>query len=266
METSRADVALTARGLCPSRAQAQALIRSGLVTLNGHIVEKSSQPVAADDVLTVTGQSCPYVSRGGLKLEKALRAFGCDPAGLCCIDVGASTGGFTDVLLQNGAAHVYAVDVGEGQLAPSLLSDPRVTLMEHTNARYLRPDMFPAHPTLGVMDVSFISVRLILPALSGLLGEGGRLITLIKPQFEVGPSGVGKRGVVTSPKAHEEAIQGVMKAAQALGWAINHVDFSPITGQNGNIEFLADLTPGGKTVSPDEIRTAVKAAHESHRR
>ena len=266
--TLRADVALTRRGLAPTRAQAQAMIRQGRVALNGRPVDKPSQPVSAQDQLSVSGEGPKYVSRGGLKLEKALASFACDPSGLVCLDVGASTGGFTDVLLRAGARHVYALDVGEGQLSPEIASDERVTQMDHQNARYLTGDMFALKPTLAVMDVSFISVTLILPALTRLLGPQGRVITLVKPQFEVGPKRVGKRGVVTSREAHADALRAVVECAQALGWAAAGLEYSPITGQTGNIEFLADLRPlTGETsaASDDLIKSTVDRAHRALR-
>lgn len=239
----RADAALVRRGLAASREKARALIEAGLVTLNGAALSKPAQKVADADALAVTGQAHPYVSRGGLKLEKALRAFGVDPAGQVCLDIGASTGGFTDVLLQNGAAKVYAIDVGAGQLDARLAVDPRVVSMEHTNARTLRRDMFDPPPSLAVMDVSFISIRLILPAAFQALGSGGRMISLVKPQFEAGRAGVGKRGIVSDPAVHARVLREIVDFAPTLGWRVRALDFSPISGGDGNIEFLADLVP-----------------------
>lgn len=268
METSnpiRADVALVSRGLAASRERAQGLISSGLVTLNGKALAKSSIKVTDADVLEILGDDLPYVSRGGFKLEKALKVFGVDPAGLTCMDVGASTGGFTDVLLQNGAKKVYAIDVGAGQLDARLLSDPRVVSMEHTNARELSDSMFPEPPMLAVMDVSFISIRLILPAAFKVLGESGRMISLIKPQFEAGPKNIGKKGIVSDPKVHIDVLKQIVDFAPTLGWRVRKLDFSPISGTSGNLEFLGDFVADHacQTLSPTdgEIRALVQAAH-----
>ena len=260
----RADVALCARGLAASRERAQALIAAGLAYAGGAPIRKPSQRVAPDAALEVRGEWCPYVSRGGFKLEKALRGFGADVAGVVAVDVGASTGGFTDVLLQNGARRVYAVDVGTAQLDPRLADDPRVVSMEKTNARELRRDMFPEPPTLGVMDVSFISITKILPALREVLGEGGRLISLVKPQIEAGRSALGKNGVVNSAAVHERVLRELAASAPEFGWRVRAYDYSPIARTQGNLEFLADLVPDdGRTPSPGpaEIRDLVRRAH-----
>ena len=264
-ERMRADAALKARGLAASRERAQALIAAGLAAVNGRPIEKPAQKVGPEDVLTVLGDVHPYVGRGGLKLEKALQCFGIDPSGRVCMDIGASTGGFTDVLLRSGAAHVYAIDVGAGQLDPSLASDPRVTSMERVNARALTAAMFPRRPTLAVMDVSFISIRLILPAALAVLGEAGRLVSLVKPQFEAGRDRVGKGGVVSSPKAHAQVLREIVDFAPTLGWRVRAVDFSPIAGGSGNLEFLADCLPGEVSkgqVSEADIERAVRQAHQ----
>lgn len=263
-ERTRADAALAARGLAASREKARALIEAGLATVNGQAIVKPAQKVSESDMLEVLGQAHPYVGRGGLKLEKALKVFKVDPAGQVCMDIGASTGGFTDVLLQNGAARVYAIDVGFGQLDPLLASDPRVVSMERVNARALEPGMFPAPPTLGVMDVSFISVTLILPAAFSVLGDGGRLISLIKPQFEAGRAQVGKHGVVSKPAAHIDVLRRVVDFAPTLGWRVRGLDYSPIAGGSGNLEFLADFVTEArcdKFITPDEIAALVKRAH-----
>ena len=263
-ECERADVALTRRGLAPSRARAQALIAAGLVTLNGIAIAKPSTGVTEADCLQVCGADHPYVSRGGLKLEKALKRFQVDPAGMVAMDIGASTGGFTDVLLQNGARRVYAIDVGTGQLDPRLSADPRVASMEHVNARQLRPDMFPEKPVLAVMDVSFISIRLILPAAFAVLGEGGRMLSLIKPQFEAGRDCVGKHGIVRKPSVHEAVLKSIVEFAPTLGWQVRDLDFSPISGSDGNLEFLADFVPEtccAHGPSSREIEALVRTAH-----
>ena len=272
METDgkiRADVALTARGLVASRERAQELINSGLVALNGVLLEKCSIRVSDSDELTVLGAVHPYVSRGGLKLARALESFGVDPAGCVCMDIGASTGGFTDVLLQNGAAKVYAIDVGTGQLDTRLKADPRVISMEHTNARELRADLFDEAPKLGVMDVSFISIELILPAAFEVLGNAGRMISLIKPQFEAGPKKLGKKGIVSDPRVHMEVLERIVRFAPTLGWRVRALDHSPIAGTAGNLEFLGDFVPAARcdhSPSADEIRALVCAAHRRLRR
>ncbi len=257
----RADAALAARGLAPSREKARALIEAGLATVNGAVIAKPAQKVGPEDALAVTGEACPYVSRGGFKLKKALDAFGVRVSGEVCLDVGASTGGFTDVLLKQGAAKVYAVDVGTNQLDPRLRADRRVVCMEKVNARALRRDMFPEPPSVAVMDVSFISIRLILPALFGLLGPGGRVISLVKPQFEAGRSSVGKGGIVTSAAAHRRVLAEIAAFPEPLGWRVRAMTVSPITGGDGNVEFLADFVPASaceKAVSPQQINALVK--------
>jgi 23S rRNA (cytidine1920-2'-O)/16S rRNA (cytidine1409-2'-O)-methyltransferase len=247
--TERADVALVALGLAPSREKAQALILSGCVRADGRRVTKPSECVtlnadraegAAPSVLTVDAPP-PYVGRGGYKLAAALDAFSVSPEGLICVDIGASTGGFTDVLLQRGASRVYCVDVGYGQLAEKLRTDPRVTVMDRTNARALTRERFNPPPSLAVMDVSFISIRLILPALRDVLGERGRVVTLIKPQFEAGREHVGKKGIVRDADIHSRVIEDISGFVVNHGWQARGVIESPIRGQTGNIEFLMDI-------------------------
>ena len=265
-ETMRADAALVARGLVPSRARAQALIGKGLATLNGAPIDKPARKVAESDVLAVIGDAHPYVSRGGLKLEKALQVFDVDVNGLVCLDVGASTGGFTDVLLRGGARHVYAVDVGVGQLHESLRSDPRVTGMERVNARGLTRSMFPELPALAVMDVSFISIRLILPALFELLGAGGRVVSLVKPQFEAGRQRIGRRGIVSKAETHRQVLREIVDFMPSLGWRVTGLDFSPIAGGDGNLEFLADILPEIRCERPVDdaiIADVVRRAHSA---
>ena len=260
----RADVLLCEKGLAASRERAQALISSGLVYVCGAAVKKPSQKLDADAEIEVRGEWCPYVSRGGFKLEKALKSFGVDPREQVCIDVGASTGGFTDVLLQNGAKLVYAVDVGTDQLDPKLAGDPRVIKMEQVNARALTREQFDVPPTLGVMDVSFISIRKILPALREVLGVNGRLISLIKPQFEAGKENLGKKGVISNATVHEKVLRDVAAFAPETGWRVRAYDFSPISGTQGNLEFLAEFIPDdGMQPFPDprDIRDLVKRAH-----
>lgn len=262
----RADLALCERNLAASRERAQALINAGLVYLKGAAIKKPSQKVSPEDVLEVRGEWCPYVSRGGFKLEKALQVFGVDVQDAVAIDIGASTGGFTDVLLQCGARRVYAVDVGTGQLDAKIAGDKRVVNMEQTNARELRREQFSPAPALGVMDVSFISILKILPALRQILGENGRLISLIKPQFEAGRDALGKKGVISSAAVHERVLRDVAARAPETGWRVRAYDFSPISGTQGNLEFLADFIPDdGKQPLPDprEIRDLVRRAHAS---
>ena len=265
-EKLRADAALVKRGLTSSREKAQALIAAGLATVNGRVIAKPAQKVSEGDALAVTGEAHPYVSRGGLKLERALEAFGVSPEGRVCMDIGASTGGFTDVLLRRGARRVFAIDVGAGQLDPRLAADPRVTSLEHTNARALAREMFDEPPSLAVMDVSFISIRLILPAALRVLGEGGRMISLVKPQFEAGRSDVGKGGIVASDRVHARVLREIVDFAPTLGWRVRALEHSPIAGGDGNIEFLADLVPearSGAPVSPEAIDALVRQAHEA---
>lgn len=242
----RLDVYLTENGYAESRTQARKLIEDGAVLLDGKTAEKASAPIEESRSHTVEiSRRQKYVGRGGLKLEKALEVFGVDPEGLCALDVGASTGGFTDCLLQNGAAKVYAIDAGEGQLAQKLLEDSRVVNMEKYNARNLSPADFSEVPDLAVMDVSFISQTLILPALSGVLREGGVLISLIKPQFEAGRSAIGKNGIVKSAADRQFAIERVLDFAAACGLGCFGLDVSPILGGDGNTEYIAAFRKGG---------------------
>lgn len=263
----RVDVALVERGLAPSREKAQALVMSGVVYISENKVTKASLTVTDEDELIVRQTGSGYVSRGALKLEKGLKVFGVDPTGIVAMDLGASTGGFTDVLLQNGAAHVYAIDVGYGQLDWKLRNDARVTVMERTNARYLTAEDVPLRPTLGVMDVSFISITKILPAAAAIMGDQGAFISLIKPQFEAGRERVGKKGVVRDPQVHKDVIKEILTFIdQELGWAAQALSFSPITGPEGNIEFLVHILPVSKAthrVTNEEIDQVVAAAHES---
>jgi 23S rRNA (cytidine1920-2'-O)/16S rRNA (cytidine1409-2'-O)-methyltransferase len=232
----RIDQLLVDRGLAESRTKAQALIMSGSVFVNGDKAQKPGHAVAVDAAVEVRGQM-PFVSRGGIKLEHGLTTFGIDPAGRVCIDVGASTGGFTDCLLQRGAARVYAVDVGATQLDWKIRTDPRVVVKDRTNARYLRPEDIGEPCSLAVCDVSFISVTLILPALPPLLTSDGEMVVLVKPQFEAGREEVGKGGIVRDPALHEAACRKVREAAEALGFRTALTD-SPILGAEGNREFL----------------------------
>ena len=238
MSKIRADQLLADRGLAESRTRAQALILAGLVYTGDRKVDKAGQPLAPDAPLSVKGRDHPWVSRGGLKLDHALRHFDWDVAGLTAIDVGASTGGFTDVLLSRGAAKVYAVDVGHGQLAWKLREDARVAVLERTNARHLTIDLVPDPIDLVVCDASFIALSKVLPAALGLGRPGARLAALIKPQFEAGREEVGKGGVVRDPAVHQAVCDDVVAWLGSIDWAVAGVVPSPITGPEGNIEFL----------------------------
>jgi 23S rRNA (cytidine1920-2'-O)/16S rRNA (cytidine1409-2'-O)-methyltransferase len=246
----RLDELVLARGLAGSRTQAQRLILAGQVWMGDQVADKPGLSVAEDAPIRVE-QGPPYVSRGGLKLAAALDAFGVDPAGWVCADIGASTGGFTDCLLQRGAVRVYAVDVGYGQLAWTLRQDPRVAVMERTNIRHL--ESLPQEVTLATVDVSFIGLGLVLPRIANLLSPGGQVIALIKPQFEVGKGQVGKGGVVRDPKLHRSAITKVLAEAAAVGLAPAGVIRSPITGPAGNVEFLAWLKLGEEMPSSQSM-------------
>lgn len=263
----RVDVALVERGLAASREKAQALVMSGVVYIGENKVEKASASVTDADELIVRQTGTGYVSRGALKLEKGLKVFDVDVHGVVAMDLGASTGGFTDVLLQNGAAHVYSIDVGYGQLDWKLRNDPRVTVMERTNARYLKAEDLPQKPTLGVMDVSFISITKILPAAAQIMGEDGAFISLIKPQFEAGRDRVGKKGVVRDAQVHRDVVTEIIGFIEnELGWAAQALSFSPIKGPEGNIEFLVHILPKSRAthnVTAEEIARVVDEAHAS---
>ena len=265
-EKKRVDVALVERGYAQSREKAQALVMSGAVYIGEKRVDKPSERVSDETELTVRQSGTGYVSRGALKLKKGLEVFGVDPKGVVAMDLGASTGGFTDVLLKGGAAHVYAVDVGYGQLDWKLREDPRVSVMERTNARYLKPEDMPLRPTLGVMDVSFISITKILPAAVAILGDAGAFISLIKPQFEAGRERVGKKGVVRDAKVHADVVREVLRfVREDLGWVPQAISFSPIKGPEGNIEFLLYLLPRSRathSVTDEEVERVVSEAHD----
>lgn len=252
----RLDVYLTERGDTESRSRAQELIKSGSVTVNGKRVTKASYPVEdCDDVALLREQICPYVSRGGFKLEAALKGFMVDVRGLVCADIGASSGGFTDCLLQHGAIRVYAIDSGSGQLHPSLLRDDRVISRENCNARYLSEHELPEAVDLMVMDVSFISQTKLYHALVPRMKDGALLLSLIKPQFEVGRSGVGKGGIVRDEAKRREAVETVVSCAEVFGLHCEAVIPSPIRGGDGNVEFLAcfqKMTPSDGQENYDE--------------
>lgn len=243
----RADVALVDRGLVESRSKAQALIMAGKVFAGERKLAKAGEAIAADQVLEVRGQDHPWVSRGGLKLARALEVFRIDPAGAVCLDLGASTGGFTDVLLSAGAAQVYAVDVGHGQLAWKLRNDPRVVVLERTNARNLTSAEVPEPVDLLVCDASFIGLEVILPAPLALAKPNASLVVLIKPQFEVGRENVGKGGVVRDPALHDQICRRIESWMNAQpGWRVDGICESPITGPEGNKEFLLAASRSGR--------------------
>ena len=258
----RLDILLVERGLASGRERAKALIMEGVVYIGGERAQKPGDVCDPEAQVEVRGKTLPYVSRGGLKLEKAIRAFEILVAGAVCADIGASTGGFTDCLLQNGAARVFAVDVGYGQLAWALRADDRVTVLERTNARYLTKEQIPLPLRLITVDASFISLTLLLPALCGLLEEGGRLLCLIKPQFEAGREKVGKNGVVRDPEVHRQVIEKVADFALDIGLDPIGLDYSPIKGPKGNVEYLLCLQKGGQSPPFDRgmIQTVVDAA------
>lgn len=256
----RLDQIVFDQGFAESREKAKALIMAGSVYVDGQKQTKPGMSVSADAAVEVRGEKLPFVSRGGLKLQKALDVFGIDPRDFICVDCGASTGGFTDCLLQRGAKRVYAVDVGYGQLAWSLRSDGRVTVMERTNARSLTPDMFPESMDMAVMDMSFISLRLVLPAVKSLLKEEGQVVCLVKPQFEAGREKVGKKGVVRDPAVHREVLEEFITNARALGFVLAGLDFSPVRGPEGNIEYLAWLKTAGENIEAD-CEDVVRRSH-----
>lgn len=260
-DKKRLDVLLVERGLESSRERAKAVIMSGIVYVNNQKADKAGLLCADSDAIEVRG-GLRYVSRGGLKLEKALDTFAVDPQGLTAIDIGASTGGFTDCLLQRNVQKIYAVDVGYGQLAWSVRCDPRVVCLERTNIRYVTEEQVPELLDLAVCDVSFISLRLVLPVAYRLLKPQGQMLTLIKPQFEAGREKVGKKGVVRDPAVHMEVIETVLESAKQIGFTPVGLTYSPIKGPEGNIEFLAQLHKQDDGDFPD-IASVVRQAHEN---
>jgi 23S rRNA (cytidine1920-2'-O)/16S rRNA (cytidine1409-2'-O)-methyltransferase len=256
----RADVALAEAGLYPSREKARAAILAGEVRVGGVVLTKPGMVLPSGEIQV--SEAPRFVSRGGLKLSGALDEFGVVVEGLDCIDVGASTGGFTDVLLQRGAASVTAVDVGYGQLAWSLRSDPRVRVFERTNIRSADPEVIGTGFALAVVDVSFIGLAKVLPAIAKLVAEDAEVVALVKPQFEAGKGRVGKKGVVRDPAVHADVLETVSAAARTEGWVVRGLTFSPITGPEGNIEFWIRLArEGAETpVAPADV---VRAAHEA---
>ena len=263
MSKLRLDVLLTERGLCESRQKAQAAIMAGLVTVNGEKVTKSGAGVLESDVLEVKGPAIPYVSRGGLKLEKAMKLWSIDLSGKLCADIGASTGGFSDCMLQCGAAKVYAVDTGYGKLDWKIRTDSRVVALERTNARYLTHEQIPDELDFASVDVSFISLRLILPALRGVLKDGGEVVCLVKPQFEAGRENVGKKGVVRDPAVHSQVLERFLIHASENGFFVKELTFSPIKGPEGNIEYLGYLMTRDMPLRPLDLKELVERSHQA---
>ncbi len=259
----RLDVLLVEQGYADSRTKAQAIIMSGVVYVDDQKADKPGMSFEDDVKLEVRGATCPYVSRGGLKLEKALHDFGVDPTGYVCSDSGASTGGFTDCLLQQGAKKVFAIDVGYGQLDWKIRSDPRVVVMERTNVRYVTPEQLGEPLDLSVIDVSFISLRIVLPVIKTFLKQTGQVLCLIKPQFEAGKEKVGKKGVVRDPDTHKEVLDHFVALAEALDFKILGLTFSPVKGPEGNIEFLGHLTLDDKPGIQPDTGAVVAQAHEA---
>lgn len=256
----RLDVLLVSRGLCPSRERAKREIRAGNVYVNGGKADKAGMICEDSAALEIKGEALRYVSRGGLKLEKALQVFSLSPEGAICLDCGASTGGFTDCMLLNGAKKVYALDVGTGQLADKLRTDSRVVCMERFNARELRPDDLQEAPGFITADVSFISLRLILPPLERVLAPGGDIMVLIKPQFEAGRERLGKNGVVKDPAVHKAVLEELRLFFPTIGLYPQGLSWSPVRGPEGNIEYLCHLRREDAGFQPD-IPALVAEAH-----
>ena len=261
MAKKRVDVLMVEQGLAESRQKAQAIIMAGQVFVGDKRCDKPGLTMDETTVLEVRGQTLRYVSRGGLKLEKAMKCFPITLEGKVAADIGASTGGFTDCMLQNGATKVYAVDVGYGQLAWSLRSDPRVICLERTNARYLTREQIPESLDFASIDVSFISLKLILPTLRTLMKETGQVAALIKPQFEAGREKVGKKGVVRDPAVHLEVLEQFLEHAKEGGFTVKGIDFSPIRGPEGNIEYLGYLCAEPGEVEHCDLKELVKRSH-----
>ena len=262
-EKARLDTVLFEKGFAESREKAKALIMAGQVYVNNAKITKAGENVKESDCIEVRGEKMPYVSRGGYKLEKAVKEFGLSLSGCVCMDIGASTGGFTDCMLQNGAVKVYSIDVGYGQLAWKLRTDERVINLERTNFRHVTKDIIPEPIDFASVDVSFISLRLIIPVMKELLKTGGEAVCLIKPQFEAGREKVGKKGVVRELSTHIEVVENIRQFVLESGFSVLNLDFSPIKGPQGNIEYLIYIKNDGKSednvaLSVEEI---VKSSH-----
>lgn len=261
MSKIRLDLLLFEKGLAESRERAKTTIMSGIVFIDGRRMDKPGTMVQDNSVIEMRGNTLAYVSRGGLKLEKALNFFGVIPGGKLCLDCGASTGGFSDCLLKGGALRVYAVDVGYGQLAWNIRNDPRVVTLERTNIRFVTEKQIPEKLDLAVIDVSFISLKLVLPVVRELLKEEGEVICLIKPQFEAGREKVGKKGVVKDIETHREVLRNFLQFAKASGFSVENITFSPIKGPEGNIEYLGHLVSGSRTTSEIDVVGITEASH-----
>ncbi len=265
MAKKRLDVLLVDKGYFESREKAKAHVMAGLIMIDDRVIDKVGEKVEEDSHIEVKGKAIPYVSRGGLKLERALEVFPVSVSGKSAIDIGASTGGFTDCLLQNGAQKVWAIDVGYGQLAWKLRQDERVVVMERTNIRHVTVEDIGEPVALIVTDVSFISLHKVLPAAFDLLKEDGEIICLIKPQFEAGPGKVGKKGIVRDPSVHHEVIKNITEFVAESGYGIGGLNHSPVKGTKGNIEYLLYIVPlsKGMDINEETIEAWVKKAHKS---
>ena len=259
----RLDVLLVSRGLAPSREKAKTMIMEGNVFVNNNREDKAGSTFADDCRIEIHGNTLKYVSRGGLKLEKAMTHFGITLDGKVCMDIGASTGGFTDCMLQNGASKVYSVDVGYGQFAWKLRQDPRVVCMEKTNIRYVTPEDIDDALDFASVDVSFISLTKVLGPARALLKDNGQMVCLIKPQFEAGREKVGKKGVVRDKAVHEEVINKVIDFALEIGFSVHNLEYSPIKGPEGNIEYLVYIEKTSEAVKEEsvDVHAVVEAAH-----
>ena len=264
-EKMRLDVAVYERGFAETREKAKAMIMAGSVYLNGQKALKGGVNIKETDVIEVRGAVNPFVSRGGLKLDKAMKSFGLDLTDCICMDIGASTGGFTDCMLTNGAKKVFAIDVGYGQLAWKLRCDERVVNLERTNFRYVTREQVPDEVDFASVDVSFISLKLILPVMHTLLREGGRSVCLIKPQFEAGKENIGKKGVVRDKSVHADVVRSITDFAAENGFKVLGVDFSPIKGPEGNIEYLMHIekTDNGEILWDGSVEELVERSHEN---
>lgn len=264
MKKQRLDVLLTERGLFTTRSQAAAAIMAGQILVNEQKIDKPGAQVDGEAAIRLVGQKLPYVSRGGLKLAKAIEVFDLQLEGKVVADLGASTGGFTDCSLQHGAAKVYAVDVGYGQLAWSLRQDPRVVNMERTNVRNLTAESLGEPVDVATIDLAFISLEKVLEAVKSILRDGGLVMALVKPQFEAGRENVGKKGVVRDPKVHLEVLERICAFARATGFKLKGLDFSPVRGPEGNIEYLLLMGLAGEDTLPEgRINEVVRASHET---
>ena len=259
----RLDVLLVEKGLAPSREKAKAIIMAGIVYVDGNKEDKAGTTFPVNAVIEIKGKTLPYVSRGGLKLEKAMQKFPITLSGKVCMDVGSSTGGFTDCMLQNGATKVYAIDVGHGQLAWKLRNDERVVCMEKTNIRYVTPNDIDDELDFASVDVSFISLTKVLGPARALLKDGGEMVCLIKPQFEAGREKVGKKGVVRDKSVHEEVVNNIISFALSNGFSVLDLEYSPIKGPEGNIEYLVHIKKTDDPIKEEsvDIHSVVEAAH-----